>query len=55
MVSSIEVSSSWLVIKGAVRSPVDSVVGRQRSGSLSLVKEQGLLEADNRIDWRADS
>merc|ERR1712178_432438 len=44
MVSSIKVSSSWLVIKGAVRPPVDSVVGGQRSGSLGLIKEQGLLE-----------
>merc|ERR1719288_26046 len=44
MVSSIKVSSSWVVIKGAVRPPVDSVVGRQRSGSLGLIEEQGLLE-----------
>merc|ERR1719264_835151 len=44
MVSSIKVSSGWLVIKGAVRPPVDSVVRRQRSGSLGLVEEQGLLE-----------
>merc|ERR1719270_2889798 len=44
MVSSIKISSSWLVIKGAVCPPVDSVVGRQRSGSLVLIKEQGLLE-----------
>merc|ERR1719275_535538 len=44
MVSSIKVSSSWVVIKGAVRPPVDSVVRRQRSGSLGLVEKQGLLE-----------
>merc|ERR1719264_460451 len=44
MVSSIKVSSSWVVIKGAVGPPVDSVVRRQRSGSLGLVEEQGLLE-----------
>merc|ERR1719367_2360256 len=44
MVSSIKVSSGWVVIKGAVRPPVDSVVGRQRSGSLGLIEEQGLLE-----------
>merc|ERR550532_3050449 len=44
MVPSIKVSSGWVVIKGAVRPPVDSVVRRQRSGSLSLVEEQGLLE-----------
>merc|ERR1719264_855347 len=44
MVSSIKVSSGWLVIKGAVRPPVDSVVRRQRSGSLGLIEEQGFLE-----------
>merc|ERR1719367_182148 len=44
MVSSIKVSSSWIVIKGAVRPPVDSVVSWQRTGSLGLIKEQGLLE-----------
>merc|ERR1719422_2626483 len=44
MVSSIKVSSSWVVIKGAVRPPVDPVVRRQRSGSLGLIEEQGLLK-----------